>query len=135
MADIEIQKDPRTHAIIGAAMEVQRHLGRGFFEAVYQEALAVEFGLRNVPFTREVTLPVLYKGHTLACSYRADFVCFDDIVVELKALDTLGPVETAQVLNYLKATGVPVGLLLNFGAEKLDYKRLVLSPNFARLGG
>ncbi len=82
-------KDPQTHAIIGAAMEVHSTLGPGFLEPVYQEALAVEFADREIPFEREKELPVYYKEHRLACSYRADFKCYEDIIVELEALSSL----------------------------------------------
>jgi GxxExxY protein len=120
-------KDRQTHAIIGAAMEVHRQLGPGFLEAVYQEALSIEFSARTVPFAREAELPVYYKGELLACSYRADFVCYDEVIVELKALRAITGVEEAQVLNYLKATGLTRGLLLNFGRPSLEFKRLVFS--------
>ncbi|HFQ94225.1 MAG TPA: GxxExxY protein [Anaerolineae bacterium] len=117
------QRDPETYAIIGAAMEVHKQLGYGFLEAVYQEALAVEMSLRQIPFEREVSLPVFYKTQKLKTSYRADFVCFDRVVVELKALSRLSGSEEAQIINYLKATGYATGLLLNFGAKSLEYKR------------
>ena len=108
-------------------MEVHRELGSGFLEAVYQQALAVEFSARAIQFAREVVLPVYYKGELLACSYCADFVCYDDVIVELKALKAITGVEQAQVLNYLKATGLGRGLLLNFGCSRLEYKRFVFT--------
>ena len=126
------KRDPQTFAIIGAAMEVHTQLGCGFLEAVYQESMAIELTARAVRFGREVDLPVLYKGRRLATSYRADFVAFDEIIVELKALTALGAVEEAQVLNYLKASGMRRGLLLNFGAARLEYKRFVFDSHLHR---
>ena len=118
-------RDPQTYAIIGAAMEVQRHLGAGFLEAVYQEAMALEFTDQEVPFLREVELPVRYKGRRLPCGYRADFLCYDSVIVECKAVKALTSVDDAQLLNYLKATGLERGLLLNFARPSLEFKRLV----------
>lgn len=117
--------DPETYAIIGAAMEVHRELGCGYLEAVYRRALEIEFENRQIAFTNEVNIPIRYKAQSLALGYRADFVCFDTILVEIKALDGLGPVEQAQVLNYLKGAGLKRGLLLNLGQTSLQYRRLV----------
>jgi GxxExxY protein len=99
-----MDKDPQTHAIIGAALEVHRLLGHGFLERAYQDALVIEFLLRNILFRREVELPISYKGQILPCGYRADFVCYDSIVMEIKALDRLSGTDEAQVINYLRAS-------------------------------
>ena len=125
-------RDPQTYAILGAAMEVHRRLGSGFLEVVYQEALEVEFGERSVPFQREVEIPIMYRDRQLACTYRADFVCFGDVIVELKALRQVTDVERAQVVNYLKATGLQRALLLNFGTSGLEHKRFVREFNHLR---
>ncbi len=120
-------KDPKTYEIIAAAMEVHRILGPGFLEAVYHEAMCVECDLKSVPFQKEVELPVRYKERILATNYRADFVCFKDVLVEIKALSQLTTKEEAQIINYLKATGLRTGLLLNFGSKSLEFKRFVLT--------
>jgi GxxExxY protein len=113
-------------AIIGAAIEVHKELGHGFLEAVYQEAMEIELESRNIPFEPRKTLPVFYKGRRLKKEYEADLVCYGQIIVELKALDRLSGKEESQILNYLKATGLRVGLLVNFGsAGKLEWKRYV----------
>jgi len=119
------ERDPQTYAIIGAAMEIHRQLGHGFLEAVYQDAAVIEFPLRKIPFEKEVSLPIRYKDTLLPSHYRADFICFSEIIVEFKALSRLSSVEEAQLLNYLKATGLKRGLLINFGAPSLQYKRMV----------
>ncbi|MFO0810304.1 MAG: GxxExxY protein [Gemmataceae bacterium] len=120
-------RDPRTYAIIGAAMEVHRQLGCGFLEAVYQEAMKVELNASDVPTEPQIELPIIYKGQILKCSYRADFVCYGSVIVELKALTRLSGTEESQIINYLKATGYEVGLLLNFGAGSLEHRRFVRS--------
>ncbi|MDD2923353.1 MAG: GxxExxY protein [Anaerolineales bacterium] len=119
------QRDAQTYTIIGACMEIHRQLGHGFFEAVYQEAAVIEFQNKNISAQREVLLPITYKNIILPTHYRADFICFSEIVVEFKALSRLSGVEESQLLNYLKATGLKRGLLINFGAQSLQYKRLV----------
>lgn len=118
-------RDPQTYAIIGAAYEVHKTLGPGFVEMVYQDALQVEFGLANIPYDREVQLSVVYKSIQLPSTYRADFVCYNDVIVELKALTKMGGLEESQVLNYLRATGYRRALLLNFGTKSLETKRFV----------
>jgi GxxExxY protein len=118
-------RDPQTYTIIGAAMEIHSQLGHGFLEPVYQDAAVIEFPLRNITFEREVALPIKYKDIILPSRYRADFICYSDIIVEFKALARLSNIEEAQVLNYLKATGFQRALLINFGATSLQYKRLV----------
>jgi GxxExxY protein len=119
------ERDPQTYAIIGAAMEIHRKLGHGFLEAVYRDAAVIEFPLRSIPFEKEVSLPIRYKDILLPTHYRADFIRFSEIIVEFKALSRLSNIEEAQVLNYLKSTGLKRALLINFGAASLQHKRLV----------
>ena len=119
-------RDEQTFAVIGAGMAVHRELGHGFLEAVYHEALAIEFDYRQIPYRKELALPVTYRGQVLNAFYRADFLCFGGLLVELKAIPRLSNVEFAQVINYLKASSLRRALLLNFAANKLEYKRLVL---------
>ena len=120
-----MENDPQTYDIIGAAMEGHRELGDDFLEAVYQAALAIEFARRRIPFRAEVELPVEYKGMRLSCGYRADFVCFENVLVEIKATTALVSPNQAQLLNQLKATKHRRGILINFGAASLEYKRMV----------
>ncbi|HPG01308.1 MAG TPA: GxxExxY protein [Kiritimatiellia bacterium] len=115
------------YAIVGAAMEVSNVLGCGFLEAVYQEALELELGERLIPFARQVEIDITYKGRELTKKYVPDLICFGQIIVEIKALKQLTSVEDAQLLNYLKATGKPVGVLLNFGTPKLEWKRMAMT--------
>jgi GxxExxY protein len=118
-------RDPLTRAILGAAFEVHRELGSGFLEAVYHEALALELGLQDVQFEREVPLPIRYKDEYLKTTYRADFVCYNAVVLEIKAKSDLGEFEKAQIIHYLKATGLKKGLLLNFGCKSLEFRRFI----------
>ncbi len=118
------KNDPQTYAILGAAFEIHNQLGRGFLGAGYQEAAVVEFQARKIPFTREPQLPIHYKGIVLPCYYRADFICYGEVIVEFKALEKLTSVELSQAINYLKATGLHRGLLINFGSERLQQRRV-----------
>ncbi len=120
-----ILKD-EVYAVVGAAMEVHNELGFGFLEGVYQEAMEIELRKRQIPFEAHMPLIILYKGQQLKKEYVSDLLCYRQIVVELKALEHLSGREDAQLLNYLKATGLRVGLLINFGnSTKLEWKRFV----------
>jgi GxxExxY protein len=117
--------DPQTYQIIGAAMTVHTELGCGFLERVYKAALRVEFETRGVVFSKEVRLPIEYKQRVLPLDYKADFMCFNEVLVEVKAVDSIHDRHVAQLINYLKASRLKRGLLLNFGATSLQHKRLV----------
>jgi len=123
------------YAIVGAAMEVYNTLGAGFLEPVYQEAFEIELASRSIPFGAKRELRITYKDHLLTKSYVADLIVFEKIIVEVKALTSLTSREESQLLNYLKATGHKVGVLINFGSDRqLDWKRMVftkLSTNHA----
>jgi len=116
-----------SYSIIGACFEVYKEKGCGFLEPVYQECLEIEFRLQQLPFVSQAPLPLTYKGHPLKQRYTPDFMCFDKIVLELKAVSQLVDEHRAQVHNYLSATGYKLGLLVNFGHyPKLEYERIVL---------
>jgi GxxExxY protein len=123
MVDLTYKEE--VYAIVGAAMEVHNCMGCGFLEPVYQEAMEVEQIERGIPAFPQRDLPIYYKGRPLKKRYIADFVVFDKIIVEIKALSRLTSLEEAQVLNYLKASGLELGLLINFGAESLEWRRII----------
>lgn len=125
MAELLFREE--VYAINGAMFEVYKTLGTGYLEAVYQEALAVEFALRTIPFEREKSLDIHYKDVKLNKRYAPDFVCFGEIILELKVVPRLTNIEVAQLLNYLKITKLKLGLLANFASSpKLEWKRYVL---------
>lgn len=125
MVDKLIDKD-EVYEIVGACFEVYNTLGHGYLEAVYQEALALEFEARGVPFVKEKEIDIQYKGRVLAKRYFADFICFNRVIVETKAVSALLPEHQAQALNYLRATGLKVAVLVNFGSSQgIQWKRLV----------
>ena len=113
-----------TGKIINACIEVHNELGNGFLEPVYQEALEEEFKIQSIPYEREKLLPVVYKGRRLNKEYFADFVCYGSIIVELKAVNTLSKPHKAQLLNYLNAANLEIGLLVNFGETSLKWNRI-----------
>jgi GxxExxY protein len=113
------------YQVVGAAMEVHKHLGCGFLEPVYQEAMELEMKASGIPFIPQQALQINYKGTLLQKTYVVDFLVFDKIVVEIKALNVLTPVCFSQVLNYLKASNFKVGLLINFGSKSLEWKRII----------
>jgi GxxExxY protein len=117
--EIENEKDPRTAAIIGAAIEIHRQLGSGLLESAYELCLCHELHLRGLPFTCQVDLPISYKGLKLDCGYKMDVVVNDEVIVELKSVEKILPVHEAQLLTYLKLSGKRVGLLINFNCPLL----------------
>ena len=124
MSEADLLYSDLTREIIGAAMEVHSTLGPGFLENVYEEALAVEFELRNIRFERQKNVDVFYKNVKIK-NYVCDVMVENKVLIELKALNELTTNEHAQTLNYLKATGLKVGLLFNFGQKSLEYKRFI----------
>jgi GxxExxY protein len=120
-------RDKKTFAIIGAAMEVHKELGSGFLEAVYQEAMEKELAYQEIPYKSQPPVRIEYKGEPLKKKYEPDFICYNEIIVEIKAMDKLSSNEHAQIINYLKASELKVGLLINFGAKSLEHKRFVFT--------
>lgn len=116
--------EKESYMIRGCALEVHKELGCGFLEKVYQDALEIEFRNSGIPYEREKQIKVQYKGETLMHDYYADFVCYESIIIELKAVETVLPIHKAQTINYLKATGFQLGFLINFGEESLNIERL-----------
>ena len=119
-----------SYKIIGAAMEVHRLLGCGFVEAIYQEALEKELALREIPFEREKELTVSYKGNTLTKTFKADFVCYNKIILELKAVRAFTDEHYAQIYTYLRASGMDLGILINFGTASIEYERVPASKKW-----
>jgi len=117
--------EQETYNIIGCCYEVHKNLGPGFHESVYQEALEIEFLSEGIPYEREMLLNVFYKGQKLNKTYVADFVCYEKIILELKAVDSIHPEYISQVINYLKATKHQLGLIVNFGSKRLQQKRVI----------
>ncbi len=122
---MEVLYQQESYNLIGALMTVHRELGCGFLESVYQEAFEKELQLRHIPFEREKEFEIYYKGHKLTKTFVSDFVCYDKIIVELKAVEQLNEAHYAQTLNYMKITGHKLGLLVNFAKPKLEYQRIV----------
>ena len=124
MTDLLLKDE--VYGVVGAAIEVHKELGPGFFEAVYQEAMEIELTDAGIPFGSQEPVTIHYKGRPLEKQYVPDLICHEQIVVELKAVDALSSQEEAQMINYLKATGLRVGVLINFGTHgRLEWKRLV----------
>lgn len=124
LVDSEILYPEEAYKIIGAAIEVHRSLGPGFLESVYEEAMVIESENREIPFKTQVMLPVYYKGERLTKEFIADYIGYEKIIVEFKCIPKLTNVEEAQIINYLKVTGLKLGLLINFGShEKLEWRR------------
>jgi GxxExxY protein len=133
VAQRELLFKEEVYRIVGAAMQVYNTLGPGFLEAVYQEALEIELTNRNIQFKPQQEISIMYGERQLRSKYIADFLVFDKIIVEIKAIQNITVREEAQIINYLKATGLQLGLLINFGnRDKLDWKRIVNTKRFGR---
>ena len=133
MGDNKLLFEEETFKIIGICMKVHRTLGAGFLESVYQEALEKEFHLQKIHFQKQLKLNLMYDGHPMKKFFVADFVCDDKILLEIKAASLLVKDAEAQVINYLKSTGLPVGLLINFGQKSLVWKRFINTTNQCNL--
>jgi GxxExxY protein len=125
MQRFDEENSPETHAIIGALFEVHKRLRNGFLETVYQESLAIELRHRGIPFERECRIPINYRDEVLQTVYRADFVCYGNVLIEMKAITSLGRNEESQIIHYLRATGLTIGILVNFGSRELEFRRFV----------
>ncbi len=123
MTDIIYKEE--SYRIIGSCMEVHKKLGSGFLESVYAEALELEFSNVNIPYEREKKLPVFYNNHPLKKYFKADFICFNSIIIELKATKILIEADIKQIINNVKATKFKLGLLINFGTTSLTYKSII----------
>jgi GxxExxY protein len=132
--EAELTLKEEVYAVVGAAFAVMNELGSGYLEEVYQESMELELGLRGIPFARQQPIPIRYKGIVLKKYYVADLLCFGALLVELKAMECLTGRELGQVLNYLKATGIEVGVLINFGpGNRIEWKRIVRTERFEDL--
>ena len=118
--------EQKSYKIIGACIEVHKELGSGFLEGVYQEALEMEFENLGIPFDREKELLIYYKNRKLQKRYKSDFICYNQIIIELKAINQLTSEHELHIINYLKVTNLKIGFLFNFGEKSLKYKRFVL---------
>ncbi|MDA3929290.1 MAG: GxxExxY protein [Prolixibacteraceae bacterium] len=123
MAEILFKEE--SYSIIGASMKVHAELGSGFLEAVYQEALERELTKRRIPFERQKKLSIIFDGQTLNKYYIADFICYNQIILELKVVNDFSKAQFLQLRNYLKATKLKLGILINFGKTSLEYKRII----------
>lgn len=128
-SDNKILYKEESFKIIGACMKVHRSLGAGFLEAVYEEAMEKEFQMQQIPFKRQVKLELYYDNQKLKKQYRADFVCYDTIILEIKAVSQIPVTFYTQLTNYLKCTNLELGMLINFGMPSLIYKRIINSKN------
>ena len=127
----EVLFKEESYKITGACFEVYKEKGCGFLEAVFQECMGIELGIRNIPFVEQPMLKLTYKGKALKQGYQPDFVCYGKIIVELKAVKVLADEHRAQIINYLKATGYQLGLLVNFGHyPKVEVERFLNLPDY-----